>query len=140
MAQLRSDLAEALRSKGQLHSRLKTAEEELERLRQKNKFDGRMVKDLSSERTILMIKVKDRDEELRGKAKLLEVIFFFLVVSLIIDTWQDVQNEMVSLNLQLNMAEQRSKKVMEENDTLVQRWMAQKSQEAEDMNNASEFS
>lgn len=112
----------------------------MERLRQKNKFDGRMVKDLSSERTILMIKVKDRDEELRGKAKLLEVIFFFLVVSLIIDTWQDVQNEMVSLNLQLNMAEQRSKKVMEENDTLVQRWMAQKSQEAEDMNNASEFS
>lgn len=47
---------------------------------------------------------------------------------------------MVSLNLQLNMAEQRSKKLEEDNAHLVKRWMAQKSQEADDMNNASKFS
>lgn len=71
--QLRSDLAEALRSKGQLQSRLKVAEYELDKLRQRNKTDGKSVRDLSTERLILITKVKDRDEELRGKAKLLEV-------------------------------------------------------------------
>lgn len=73
MAQLKSDLAEALRSKGQLQSRLRVAEDELEKLRTKSKADNRIVKDLHAERAVLMTKVKDRDEELRGKAKLLEV-------------------------------------------------------------------
>jgi chromosome segregation ATPase len=73
VAQLKSDLAEALRSKGQLQSRLRVAEDELEKLRTKSKADNRIVKDLHAERAVLMTKVKDRDEELRGKAKLLEV-------------------------------------------------------------------
>jgi hypothetical protein len=62
-----------LRSKGQLQIRLKTAEEELEKIKAKSKADSRRLQDLSAEKNILAIKVKDRDEELRGKAKLLEV-------------------------------------------------------------------
>jgi hypothetical protein len=71
--QLKSDLAEALRAKGQLQSRLKVAEDELDKLRLKSKLDTKAIKDLTIERAALIIKVKDRDEELKGKAKLLEV-------------------------------------------------------------------
>jgi hypothetical protein len=70
---LKSDLAEALRSKGQLQSRLKAAEDELEKFRQKNKADVKIVRDLSNDRGTLVTKVRDRDQELREKGKLLEV-------------------------------------------------------------------
>lgn len=53
---------------------------------------------------------------------------------------QDVQDEMLSLNLQLNMAEQRSKKLERDNKDLVDRWMARMGQEADALNNASKFS
>lgn len=46
---------------------------------------------------------------------------------------------MVSLNLQFNMAEERSKKLQKENQELIDRWMAKKGQEAEAMNRASKF-
>lgn len=72
-SQLRSDLAEALRSKGQLQSRLKLVEEEIQRSKGKAKADMKLIKDLSTERAILLTKVRDRDEELKGKSKLLEV-------------------------------------------------------------------
>lgn len=72
-AQIRSDLAGALRSNGQLQSRIKVAEAELVKLRAKSKSDGKVIEDLSRERAILSQKVKDRDEELSGKAKLLDV-------------------------------------------------------------------
>lgn len=53
---------------------------------------------------------------------------------------QDVQDEMLSLNLQLNMAEQRSNKLEGDNKDLVDRWMARMGQEADAMNKASKFS
>lgn len=78
--QLKIDLAEALRAKGQFQSRLKVAEEELERSRSKIKADAKLIRELTSERAVLAIKVKDRDEELKGKAKLLEVILFLTLL------------------------------------------------------------
>lgn len=72
-AQLRVDLAEALRSQGKFQSRLKAAEEELESLRTKTRNDARSIRSLTGERNALQIKVRDRDEELRGKSKLVEV-------------------------------------------------------------------
>ncbi len=72
-AQLRLELAEALRSQGQLQSRLKAAEEELVSLRARTKSDGRAIRALNSERNALATRVRDRDEELRGKSKLVEV-------------------------------------------------------------------
>jgi hypothetical protein len=73
IAQLKSDLAEALRSNNNLQSRLKSAETEVVRLRTKTKQDTRLLENLNRERTLLNQKTKDRDEELRGKAKFLDV-------------------------------------------------------------------
>jgi hypothetical protein len=41
----------------------------------------------------------------------------------------------MSLNLQLNLSEQKAKKLKAENKELVDRWMASKGREAEEMNN-----
>jgi hypothetical protein len=72
-AQVRKDLAEALRSNGQLQSRTKAAEADLVKLKAKSKADSKLIEDLSKERGYLSQKLRDRDEELRGKAKLLDV-------------------------------------------------------------------
>jgi hypothetical protein len=47
---------------------------------------------------------------------------------------------MATLNLQLNMAEEKSTRLQKENQDLVDRWMARMGQEAEAMNDASKFS
>ncbi|CAK7216596.1 autophagy protein 16, interacts with Atg12p-Atg5p [Sporothrix bragantina] len=121
-SQLRVDLAEALRSQGKFQSRLKAAEEELETLRSKTRNDAKSIRTLTAERNALATKVRDRDEELRGKSKLVE----------------DVQDELIALNLQLNIAEQQRDKIKKENKDLVDRWMRRMGQEAEAMNLANE--
>ena len=68
----------------------------------------------------MTVRLKDREEELRGKTKLVE----------------DVQDEMVTLNLQLNIAEEQTEKLKEENKELVDRWMARKGKEADAMNDS----
>jgi flagellar motor protein MotB len=117
-AQLRLDLAETLRSNGQLQNRIKTAETELVKLRLKSKNEAKQVESLTKERAFLMQKLKDRDEELRGKTKLLD----------------DLHDEVISFNLQLNMSEQKVKQLKAENKELIDRWMASKGREAEEMN------
>jgi len=72
--QLRSDLAEALRSNGTLQARVKAAEAELVRLRAKSQSDSKTILDLTKERALLAQKVRDRNEELKGKARFIEVI------------------------------------------------------------------
>lgn len=122
--QLRADLAEALRAKGHFETRIRAAETELEKLRSKAKKDARKIEELTGERNELLVRVRDRDEELKGKGKLIE----------------HVQDEMVSLNLQLNMSEQKKKQLTKENKELVDRWMARMEKEADAMNDASSFS
>lgn len=73
VAQLRLDLAEALRSKGVTEARLRSSDEELTKLKAKSKEDAHSIKTLSSERTMLVTRLKDREHELREKRKLLEV-------------------------------------------------------------------
>ncbi|KFY48672.1 hypothetical protein V495_01132 [Pseudogymnoascus sp. VKM F-4514 (FW-929)] len=121
--QVKSDLAEALRAKGQLQRRLKVTEETLEGLKVRAKADSTLIRDLSAERVQLILKVKDRDEELRGKTQLLV----------------QVQDENMSLDLQLNMAEQQTARLKKENKDLIDRWMARMGQEADAMNEASKF-
>lgn len=75
VAQVKSDLAEALRAKGQLQRRLKVIEETLEGLKTRAKADSTLIRDISAERAQLILKVRDRDEELHGKAQLLVVPF-----------------------------------------------------------------
>lgn len=55
-------------------------------------------------------------------------------------TMQDVQDEIISLNIQLNMAERRAQELQNENRELVDRWMARMGKEADAMNEASKFS
>jgi chromosome segregation ATPase len=71
--QLRLDLAEALRSKGVMETRLRTAEEELTKLRSRTKGDSKSIRDLASERTMITTRLKDREYELKEKRKLIEV-------------------------------------------------------------------
>lgn len=72
-AQIRKDLAEALRAQGQLRLRVTAAEKELVTLRSKATTDTKTIEELSRERALLAQRVKDRGEELKGKAKFLVV-------------------------------------------------------------------
>lgn len=122
VSRLRKDLAEALRQKGQLQSRLKTAEDELARLRNQTSADSRALRSLEAERKMLSRKLRDRDDELREKKKLVA----------------DVQDELAVLNMELTVAERERKRAQDETKVLVDRWMKRMGQEAEDMNNANE--
>jgi hypothetical protein len=51
---------------------------------------------------------------------------------------QNVQDEMIALNLQVNIAEKERDKVRSENKELVDRWMRRMGQEADAMNLANE--
>lgn len=73
LARLRHDLVEAQRSKGALQLDLKMITDDIQKLRTASKTEGKRVTQLTSERALLTTKLSDRDEELRGKAKLLEV-------------------------------------------------------------------
>ncbi|EEH10062.1 conserved hypothetical protein [Histoplasma capsulatum G186AR] len=124
LAAARQDLSEAQRSRTELLDKLAKTSAELEKLQRKTNANARSIEELSAEKALLLTRVKDRDEELRGKAKLLD----------------NVQTELVSLNLQFNMAEDRAKRLEAENKELVDRWMARMGQEADAMNKASKFS
>ncbi|PKS13264.1 hypothetical protein jhhlp_000035 [Lomentospora prolificans] len=118
VVQLQRDLSEALRSKGFHEQRAKTAEAELEKLKNSFKNNDRMVRELTAERNRIMTKLKDRDHELREQRKLSS----------------DVQDEMITLNLQLSMAEKERDRVKKENKELIERWMKSKGAEADKMN------
>ena len=51
--------------------------EDLARLQTKSRAESRCVNELLSEKQGLSMKLRDKDEELRGKAKLLEVRMIF---------------------------------------------------------------
>ncbi|PHH63477.1 hypothetical protein CDD81_5758 [Ophiocordyceps australis] len=120
--QLRFDHAESLRSKGVAETRLRLAEEELAKLRVQGKDDSRAIRRLTADASSLKTRLKDRDHEIREKRKLLE----------------QFQDEMITLNLQLSMAEKERDKTKKENKDLVDRWMKRKAQEAEALNKANE--
>ncbi|KAK5060058.1 hypothetical protein LTR84_009942 [Exophiala bonariae] len=123
-AQLRQDLTKAQQERGDLQVRLDSALKELETLKGRAKADSKRMNQLNAGVSQLTIKLKDREEELRGKAKLVE----------------NVQDENVTLNLQLNMAEEQSDKLRQENKELVDRWMARMGKEADKMNEQHKFS
>ena len=123
LQQIRQDLTKAQQERGDLQTRLSAVTKELETLKAKSKIDIKRITQLSAGVTQMTVRLRDRDEELRGKAKLVE----------------DVQDEMVTLNLQLNMAEEQTEKLKRENQELVDRWMARIGKEADAMNDESMF-
>ncbi|KAL2169767.1 hypothetical protein VTG60DRAFT_5663 [Thermothelomyces hinnuleus] len=122
VARLRLELAEALRAKGQFQQRLQAAEEELARLRNKTASDSKALRDLTAERRTLALKLRDREEELRVKTKLVA----------------DVQDELAVLNMQLDMVERKRAEQEAENKQLVERFMKRVGQEVEAMNLAND--
>ncbi|KAK5675558.1 autophagy protein 16, interacts with Atg12p-Atg5p, partial [Elasticomyces elasticus] len=68
----RADLTEAQRSRAELQDKLARVNSELEKYRKRSAQDSRRMNALDGERTQLQLRLKDRDEELRGKAKLLD--------------------------------------------------------------------
>lgn len=73
LARARQDLSEAQRGKGVMQSRLNALSEELQKLKLQTQFDGKRIKELAAEKMLLVTRMRDQDEELKGKAKLLEV-------------------------------------------------------------------
>lgn len=71
--QLKLELAEALAANGRLQARVKAAEQSRHELSARSKSDERLIESLQREKATLARKVKDRDEELRGKSQLLVV-------------------------------------------------------------------
>lgn len=69
----RAELSEAQRSRSQLQDQLSHVTTEVETLRKKSTQEARRIHILESERAQLYLRLKDRDAELKGKAKLLEV-------------------------------------------------------------------
>ncbi|KAH8672622.1 autophagy-related protein 16 [Tricladium varicosporioides] len=120
--QTKKDLAEALRSNTKLQTRLQAAEAELASLKMKTTGDARSIRDITRERDAVSRRLKDKEDELRQKTKM----------------FNDAQDEMISLNLQLNMSEQNAKRVKAENKELIERWLIHKGQEAEAMNHSLE--
>ncbi|KAJ0118413.1 hypothetical protein J7T55_009196 [Diaporthe amygdali] len=121
-SRLRADLAEALRQKSSLETRLRKTTSERDALQATSRTQARVVRDLTAERDTLRLRVGDQAEELRGKKQMLE----------------QVQDEVLALELQLNVAEQQKAKIAAENKQLIERWMRRARQEADDMNAANE--
>ena len=121
--QLRDDLSRAQQERSELQRRLDEATQALEKLKTTSKSERKRATQVTAELAQLSLRLKDRDEEARGKVKLLN----------------DVQDEMVTLNLQLNIAEEEVKKLRRENQELVDRWMKHKAREADQMNTESRF-
>ena len=78
LSKIRKDLSEAQRSKGAMELEIQSLAEENQKLRVQSKLDRKRISELALERTNLATRMKDRDEELKGKAKLLEVSLYFL--------------------------------------------------------------
>ncbi|KAL8813038.1 MAG: hypothetical protein Q9223_000662 [Gallowayella weberi] len=123
LAQIRADLTEAQRNRDSLQSRLKDISSSLQKSKSQSAIDKKRLDELASERATLTLRLRDQDEELRGKTKLLE----------------DLHDEKVSMTLELNMAEHQVQRLRKENEELVERWMARMGEEANAMNEASKF-
>jgi chromosome segregation ATPase len=121
VAQLRSELAITQRTRGDLESQLSTLTAELSALKASDIQQKQRIEQLEKMRTALERRSKDKAEELKGKGRLVE----------------EVHDEMVSLNLQLNMAEQEKEKLRKENEELTKRWVKKMEDEARKMNERS---
>ncbi|KAL6711442.1 autophagy protein 16, interacts with Atg12p-Atg5p [Coniothyrium glycines] len=118
VAQLRSELAVTQRTRGELETKLSDLSTELTALKAADTQQKQHIERLTKHKANLERRGKDRAEELKGKGKLFE----------------DVQDELVALNIQLNMAEQEKEKLKKENDDLTQRWVKKMEEEAQRMN------
>ncbi|OAL49052.1 autophagy protein 16 [Pyrenochaeta sp. DS3sAY3a] len=118
IARLRSELASTQRTRGDLETQISTLTTELSALKVTDAHQRQRIEQLEKIKSALERRGKDRADELKGKGRFVE----------------EVQDEMVALNLQLNMAEQEKEKLKKDNDELTRRWMQRMEEEATKMN------
>jgi uncharacterized protein involved in exopolysaccharide biosynthesis len=121
LAQLRSELATTQRTRGDLETQLSTLTAELSALKTTDTAQRQRIDQLEKTKAALERRGKDRVDELKGKGKFVE----------------EIQDEMVALNLQLNVAEQEKERLKKENEELTQRWVKRMEEEARRMNERS---
>lgn len=120
---LRSDLTATQKARATLQAQLSDLTTQLSALSTQQRSSQSQIAALGKQVLELERKLQDRDEELRGKSKMVE----------------QAQDEMVALELQFNLAEQRSEKLERENKELVERWMKRMGEEAERVNRDSRW-
>ncbi|KAF2758902.1 autophagy protein 16 [Pseudovirgaria hyperparasitica] len=118
VSRIRSDLQNTQRARQTLQSQLSSATSTVTSLRSQLAAQGSQVAQLARTKELLERKVKDRNEEIKGKGRLAT----------------EAQDEMVALQLQLNVLEKQNEDLKKENQMLVQRWMTEMGQRAEKMN------
>lgn len=116
-AQLRQQLAEAQKAR----ALLETEVAKLPGLQSSNASQNRQLITLEKEILSLKRRISDKDEEIREKQKLAE----------------RVQDDMISLTLEVNMAEERAGRLKKENKELVDRWMKEMGSRADTQNKES---
>ena len=123
IAALRQEFMNVQAERAKLSSQLELVQAELESLKASTKDDRKEITRLTRISAQVQVRLRDRDEELRGKAKLLG----------------NVQDENATLNLELKQADEKAKRLRKENQDLVDRWMKRKGEEAERMNSEGRF-
>lgn len=118
LAQIRAELASTQKIRSELEAKLSQVTSELSALKTTSVEQRKRIIQLEAVKQQLDRRMKDRTEELKGKGKFVE----------------DVQDEMVALNLQLNMAEQEKERLKKENEELTRRWVEKMEDEARKMN------
>ncbi|RMY76813.1 hypothetical protein D0862_13675 [Hortaea werneckii] len=123
LAGLRTDLAATQRARATLQTQVEELTATISALQTQNQSSSTQVSQLSRQKADVERKLRDRDEELKGKGRLVE----------------QAQDEMVALGLQLNVAEEQKEKLTRENQELVDRWMKRMGEEAERVNRDSRW-
>jgi chromosome segregation ATPase len=123
LSTLRAELSATQKARATLQAQLSDLTTQLSAFSTQQKVSQSQVATLSKQVLDAERKLQDRDEELRGKSKMVE----------------QAQDEMVALELQFNLAEQRSEKLERENKELVERWMKRMGEEAEKVNRDSRW-
>jgi chromosome segregation ATPase len=123
LSTLRTDLATTQKARSTLQTQLSDLTAQLSALSTQQRSSQNQITSLTKQVLETERKLQDRDEELRGKSKMVE----------------HAQDEMVALELQFNLAEQRSEKLERENKELVERWMKRMGEEAERVNRDSRW-
>ncbi|KAI7234509.1 hypothetical protein KC330_g4800 [Hortaea werneckii] len=123
LAGLRTDLAATERARATLQTQVEELTASISALQMQNQTSSTQIAQLSRQKADVERKLRDRDEELKGKGRLVE----------------QAQDEMVALGLQLNVAEEQKEKLTRENKELVDRWMKRMGEEAERVNRDSRW-
>jgi chromosome segregation ATPase len=116
---MRTDLASAQQARTQLETRLTT----FTKLQKDYQSQSSLVEAQNREITALQRKLQDRDAEISEGKRINE----------------QTHDELVSINLQFNLSEQRNTQLETENKELVDRWMKKMREEADDMNEQSKW-